>query len=669
MEDTGEGSGANIIQAIFYPVTPELQVGGIFDRKIAWIGRLTNFWYYIDPFFANSSIREETDGLEGDGSYILDLENDYIINFYFDAVNELTKASRCSDDDGDGDCDTPQSDVNLENVLNLWEAGKLLWERDISDPLLERKIYTPLDTGLLLTDNANKFDAADNTKIDALRPLLNTDNVLRDDDQNRAVATNIIEYIHGEEVPDYSDAWGIENYRSRMVAIDFDGISANGAELGPYVWKLGDVLNSTPRISSWIQLNTYDDRYNDATYTSYIESIGDYCSTNTDTSCTVDADCPDFATGETCETSNTDYKGRGMVFAGANDGQLHAFNLGKLELDWSGQGPLEHARLSGTDLGKEVWSFIPKNALPYLKYFKEPGYCHVYSVDLAPYLFDASIGTTGPAVAGCTDANYDDCFKTGVADPSDRWRTILIGGMRLGGACKNISTACTEDLNGDGIIDSTDCVNTPVADLGYSSYFALDITDQNNPELLWEFYDENLGFTTTGPAVVRIGDNPNKNGKWFVVFGSGPTGPIDTVRQQFLGRSDQNLKLFIFDLKSGPGANNADVTVKDTTITNAFAGSMLNATQDTDLDYQDDVLYIPFVTKCTATTAYCTVDTWTNGGFGRLLTKEDPTPGNWEWSKVMENIGPLTSSVTRLQHKTKGLLWLYFGTGRYFYEL
>ncbi|MEF9427488.1 MAG: hypothetical protein L0956_10120, partial [Candidatus Mariimomonas ferrooxydans] len=135
---SGEGSGANIIQAIFYPVTPELQVGGIFDRKIAWIGRLTNFWYYIDPFFANSSIREETDGLEGDGSYILDLENDYIINFYFDAVNELTKASRCSDDDGDGDCDTPQSDVNLENVLNLWEAGKLLWERDISagaDPI------------------------------------------------------------------------------------------------------------------------------------------------------------------------------------------------------------------------------------------------------------------------------------------------------------------------------------------------------------------------------------------------------------------------------------------------------------------------------------------------------------------------------------------------------
>ncbi|MEF9438103.1 MAG: hypothetical protein L0922_04935, partial [Candidatus Mariimomonas ferrooxydans] len=466
---------------------------------------------------------------------------------------------------------------------------------------------------------------------------------------------------------------GTENYRSRMVAVDLNGnLDPTDAGEGPYVWKLGDVLNSTPRISSWIQLNTYDDRYNDATYTDYLNT-SDYCSITTSTSCTENADCPDFATGETCENSETDYKGRGIVFAGANDGQLHSFKLGLLEfpanpLDCIG-GSIDCASLSGSDLGKEIWSFIPKNVLPYLKYFKEPGYCHIYSVDLAPYLFDASISTTGPAVAGCSDATYEDCFKTGVADPGDRWRTILIGGMRQGGACKNISTACTEDLNGDGSVDSEDCVNTPVADLGYSSYFALDITDQNKPTLLWEFSDENLGFTSTGPAVVRIGDNPNKNGKWFVVFGSGPTGPIDKVRQQFLGRSDQNLKLFIFDLKKGPGANNADVTVKDTTIPNAFAGSMLNATQDTDLDYQDDVLYIPYVTKCAATTAYCTVDTWTNGGFGRLLTKEDATPGNWVWSKVMENIGPLTSSVTRLQHKTKGLLWLYFGTGRYFYEL
>ena len=38
------------------------------------------------------------------------------------------------------------------------------------------------------------------------------------------------------------------------------------------------------------------------------------------------------------------------------------------------------------------------------------------------------------------------------------------------------------------------------------------------------------------------------------------------------------MKLFIFDIKAGPGANNANVTIKDTTIPYAFAGSMLNAT-------------------------------------------------------------------------------------------
>jgi hypothetical protein len=42
---------------------------------------------------------------------------------------------------------------------------------------------------------------------------------------------------------------------------------------------------------------------------------------------------------------------------------------------------------SGTaTLGEEVWAFIPKNVLPYLKYTADSGYggCHLYSVDLSP---------------------------------------------------------------------------------------------------------------------------------------------------------------------------------------------------------------------------------------------------------------------------------------------
>ena len=203
-----------------------------------------------------------------------------------------------------------------------------------------------------------------------------------------------------------------------------------------------------------------------------------------------------------------------MVFAGANDGMLHAFNLGLLEDSWTGQGTYEKARLTGADLGKEMWAFIPKNVLPYLKYITNPYYCHIFNVDLTPFIFDASIGG-----------------NAGDAKPANgsSWRTVLIGGMRTGGACRGTTTACTDVDEGGG--GGKDCVNTPVdvggASVGYSSYFAIDVTDQNNPQLLWEFSDPQLGFATTGPTVVRIG-NTNNNGDWFVVFGSGPTGPIIT---------------------------------------------------------------------------------------------------------------------------------------------
>ena len=216
--------------------------------------------------------------------------------------------------------------------------------------------------------------------------------------------------------------------------------------------------------------------------------------------------------------------------------------------------------------------------------------------------------------------------------------------MRTGGACRGTTTACTsvsgEDRNGDNVADK-DCANTPVdvggASVGYSSYFAIDITDQNNPILLWEFSSPELGFATTGPTVVRIGNGASQtspdsiNGSWFVVFGSGPTGPISTLDTQFMGRSDQNLRLFIFNLKTGPGASNANVTVKDTGIQYAFAGSMINPTIDTDLDYQDDAVYIGY-TKintadggATATARLTNPYKWTQGGVGRLLTKKTLT--------------------------------------------
>lgn len=581
---SGEGSGANLTQAVFYP---RRRFG---NQVLSWTGTLTNLWYFVDPFFANASIREET---VADNT--LDLSNDYIAQFYFDPVQEITKVHRWADTDGNGSPDVPEQDVRFEDLGAIWKAGNLLWQRDIATR--DRTIYTTIDGTNLIPFSV---DSA------ALVPL---GNLQAADDTERE---QIIRFVHGEDILQDNNADLINDFRLRTVTYGTDNA----------VWKLGDIINSTPRIISGIRLDRYDKIYNDGTY---------------------------HNSSGTGFTDGTTYKNRGMVFVGGNDGMLHAFKLGRLDLAWTGQSTTQKARLTNLDLstplGDEAWGFIPKNAQPYLKYLMDPDYCHLYYTDLSPYVFDASIGgnPTAPRTA-------------------NSWRTVLIGGMRNGGACRNRGSSC----NGG----TSDCVKTPVDNLGYSSYFALEVTDPRHPTLLWEFSNPALGFATTGPAIVRIdaqdGDgNPDRslNGKWYAVFGSGPTGPIDTSSFQFLGRSDQDLRLFIVDVRTG----NLVRTI-DTGIPYAFAGSMINTVADVNLDYQDDAIYIPFVKKDSST------GEWTQGGVGRLVTKAGVSgyngdPAYWTWSVVIDNIGPVTSSVARLENKIYHANWLFFGTGRYFFEI
>jgi len=137
-------------------------------------------------------------------------------------------------------------------------------------------------------------------------------------------------------------------------------------------------------------------------------------------------------------------------------------------------------------------------------------------------------------------------------------------------ACRKTGSTCT------------DCVKTPITDpadatkgLGYSSYFALDITDQNTPKLLWS---GTARCRTLRPASMKTisgfdfracaGKNKRAHNqrqrerggqkqkrKVFVVLGSGPTGPVGSG-QQFMGKSDQPGRLFFIDLKNGPTTGN-----------------------------------------------------------------------------------------------------------------
>ncbi len=268
------------------------------------------------------------------------------------------------------------------------------------------------------------------------------------------------------------------------------------------------------------------------------------------------------------------------------------------------------------------------------------------------------------------------------------WRTVLIGGMRFGGACKEQGSTATVDLNDSGgDPDEYDIVETPASGKGFSSYFALDVTDQDNPKLLWEFTDPALGYASSNVSVVRVealdsaGDQDEyRNGHWFVVIGSGPTGPIlnEFEEYQFLANSDQPLNIFVLDLKSGDllaqtarsGDSNyvAALTPVDTTgavIENAFSGTLLDTTYDPEIDYSDNVMYMGYTQKSSG------INRWHDGGLGRILFFEDPDPANWQWWPLIDHIGPVVSAPEAAGHQKTGAqeeVWVFFATGRYFYE-
>ncbi|WP_243371425.1 PilC/PilY family type IV pilus protein [Geotalea sp. SG265] len=640
-----EGSGANLLQAVFYPQK-------IFDGSTAvnWIGEMQNLWYYVDPYIQNSSIREDTVR-----DLKLNLVSDYVVRFPFDASSDKTMAQRYSDSDGDGvvtDSNKVGGLIDPDYVKSIWRAGALLWKRTSA-----RTIYTGYNSTQDSTPvELTALNNATSGVWDALQIPAGTDT------QRGALATKLIDYTLGTDQVDDTTAPCLNadcKYRPRKVTMSVCSDSnvrcstaadcSSGATCDSYnqEWKLGDIISSTPRIQSTIRLNTYDlpspGGYSDKTYEAYVNS--------------------------------NQYQGRGKVYVGANDGMLHAFNLGKLSVKSTGFQKAQLTPITGESLGDEQWAFIPKNSLPYLKYATDKGYSHLYYVDGRTVVFDASIGDTNTGT--CIPSSYWECSKprngsipfvdssNNLDATKNTWRTIVIGGMGVGGASRNNVSGeiCTEGASGN-------CVKTPISGIGYSSYFALDVTDPNNPKFLWEFSNNLLGYSTTAPAIVRIGDK-DKNGRWFAVFGNGPFGPIDPGSHQFMGESTHHLRYFVVDLRSGTLLRTITFNGLDApNIDDAFAGTLLGGSIDADRrdpsnagNYQDDAIYSGYVTLGTD-------GKWTNGGVVRVMTKEDQDPTHWAGSKVIEGIGPVTTSIARTQD-TRALnknLWLYFGTGRYYYR-
>lgn len=193
--------------------------------------------------------------------------------------------------------------------------------------------------------------------------------------------------------------------------------------------------------------------------------------------------------------------------------------------------------------GYELWAYVPSQVMPNMYQLADQRYgtAHRYFVDATPTMADVYDATAGA------------------------WKTVLIGGLRGGG----------------------------------KGYYALDITDPNNPKALWEFADSNMGLSFGRPLIGK-----NKNGKWIVAFtsgynntdgdGNGRLYVLDAITGAVVGTPLQTLTSGGLKVGSTTTPNNLGPLAgwvdndKSVTIERFYAGDMLGNIWR--FDYDDKVL-------------------------------------------------------------------------------
>ncbi len=358
---------------------------------------------------------------------------------------------------GNGVLDVPDKfvgEVTLFNLNYVWESNT--WLNGISTASIDdqrsytdnndstdedysndhRYIFTFVDKdGDKIVDSGEQLDFVESNSATLQEHLLvypNPDDApswINEPSRVETASQRIINYIRGEEqgsVSVYVDGvlqFSLPAMRSRLVDYDGDG------ELEP--WRLGDFVHSSP-VSVGAPAEALHLLYNDTDYADFARKYR---------------------------------KRRTVVYAGGNDGMIHAFNGGFYDhkkhkvttvsitnpepfIDKNGDGVRdpnedftdrnyngEYDDGRGNEneypLGSELWAYVPYNLLPQLRFLTSAEYGkgerHIYFNDLTPRVFDAKIFTPEDV---CSETG--GLLKDGCVHPHG-WGTVLVSGMGFGG--------------------------------------------------------------------------------------------------------------------------------------------------------------------------------------------------------------------------------------------
>ncbi len=586
-----EGTGA-LFQALYDPIKSDNTLN---KNEVKWIGTLHAI--FIDP---NGLLREDSD----DDDKLDGYDVDKVIEIFYDENERRARLERFTSSSATVYTETGSSIAELNTLNPIWNAREQLsavtnvtTQRIYSDLAnTGRHILTWLDTsgtgapdGIVNPDQSEivAFDTA--TITDANFGWVDVwDGVTLDDDE----ADKLVNYIRGEEQT---------GYRSRTVDYDGDGSTE--------VMRLGDIVNSTPTVQA-APAEAFDIIALDSSYSTFRQKYRNR---------------------------------RSVVYVGANDGMIHAFNGGFFDVTAS------EFRTSLTSevahpLGSELWAYIPKNLLGHLQWLTDQGYGHVFYNDLKPRIFDAKV------------------FNSDTDHPGG-WGTVMVVGMRLGGGHDN--NGIILDTQHDGIGPSNTDNDTTDDVLTKSSYVVFDITNPEvPPKVIAELSPPTQFFTTGVPAVALIGAPvptsevapPND---WILMFGSGPTdlGDVD---------SSQTGRVFAYDLRelvlgnhgvieSGPfdnGVPNDGIGFADTGDTDTFVGEITVADQD--LDMKAEAIYFGTVGG----------EDGIGGNLYRLSLNEDDNRTNWGAPFKLLDVDQPFSTRPSITIDRQFRTWILAGTGR-----
>lgn len=526
---------------------------------------------------------------------------------------------------------------DLYEVGYLWNAREQLYLPSVSDADLAvnrdwleaastgRYITTWVDTNLNGVIDADEYRSFDTTMLNSASgsPVSHTFFDVAD----ATAAGGVIDYVRG-----------IESTGSRSRTVKYAETDA-----GSHVMRLGDIVNSTPAVVGSPQ-EAFNLLYEDASYRKFLQQ---YISR------------------------------RVMVYAGGNDGLIHAFNGGfynevtvkagttdeKNYVEYSTTGKAWNGTTAVPHpLGSEIWAYAPFNLLTHLQWLKDPDYgkrVHVYFMDSKPRIFDARIFAP------------DDEHPEG-------WGTVMVIGMNLGGGSMTVNI--DHDNNAS---TSKQVVRTR------SAYVVFDVTNpEAEPRLLAEIPMPDGSFTTVYPAVAAFQDVGSKKSckdssggaiacsSWYLLFGNGPDnspGGVDYV-------STQNAKAYLFDLgqlrtqTAAPAigatglptnckvqalTSTANLIACDTLQGNSFMGTPVVV--DWNLDFRANTSYFGLIGRDTS--GATVVD---DGQVMRLGFNNEAAFSSWSPLATYFDTGKPVVAQPVPSFDDLGNHWLFFGTGRYF---